>query len=1094
MDTPNDQLDRNQIINEMITALKADIEYLNQEGGSQISIKNGQFLSQVGEQFLYQFDLELFQDVDENADIEVRIGRENVPGKIYSIDEKSVQLALENYFGGTIGEAKLIISNSYLLKLLCDRLEESKGITNKLSNLSELILTPSKASIGEQENFTNVGENEPNQRQDDAIKLALGSEVSYIWGPPGTGKTTVIVPIIKNLLDEGKSILLISHTNLATDRALRAFLKGICKKEGKYYPEILGQEEHLGKYIRIGKISDELNDFSSYVDIKKIAEEKVKPLNFELERINKEIHDTEVLISYLEQCRKKLNELEAINNKIPEIKNRIEGYDDKLSQTELEMRNLKDQFEKVSSDIQNYQESGFLKRLLSGTNLDTLTNNKSTIIRSINTEEKNLKNNTEWKNEANIELKKLQVEVDELSTETNSFSLKRIQNELEPLEKQTKFLSEQKTSLQKNIDNLLNNLTIEAKLIVTTLSNCYVNKGVLERTYDCVIIDEASMAPIPALFYAAGLAKTKVVVVGDFCQLPPIAKHKILDTDTRDQTQKDTEILLIAKWLKDDIYKYSQTKERLLKGDSVPWLRQLNIQYRMDPDISDVVNEVMYKKFNESFWLVPGQNTVDRKGDEREKIIMSGAPLPNSSVGIYSTDKKHSFPYRTKSGSYYNLYQALFVASLAQDAVNSAKELDSDKKISIGIITPFRPQANLIQKMIEDRGLKEYVQADTVHRFQGEEKDIIIFDLVTAMPTKLTDDGSIDGDDEKLMNVAFSRAKLKCILVADVDTVLQRHSQSSAVRKYINYCVKRQFPIIKASEVFNGFTNMEEEWLGKIYGLTDIKTVMGEGLITDQNSFYQAFLKDVIEAEKEVIIDSPFVTKQRVEQMVPIIKIALDKGVKIFILTRIPEDQESFMQSQSTEALSSLEKLGVVVLPFKGYPHRKIAIIDRKIFWNGSLNILSQRESQEMMIRTEGASTCEQILSFLRFDKNVGKKAGENQLEHCEFCNSTGSWYWTDYGRFGLWTYCLTGGHKKGKPPKTVEEIKKIKNDLSELKKQPKDKTKDGIPICPSHKIAMVLKKGRFGDFWGCPKYPHCRITDKILKNKHSNQSSTLFE
>jgi superfamily I DNA and/or RNA helicase/ssDNA-binding Zn-finger/Zn-ribbon topoisomerase 1 len=1089
-----DGQNRSQIIDEMIVALRADIAYLEQEGGSQILIKNGKFLAQEGEQFLYQFELDLFQGVDENAEIEIRIGKDTTQGKIYSLDEKSIQLALENYLGSSIYEARLIISNSYLLKILCEKLEEAKNTNKQISQLSELVLDPSKAIISSINSYEKVGKQIPNSSQENAIKLALGSQVSFIWGPPGTGKTSVIVPIIKNLIDQNKNILLISHTNLATNRALRAFLNVMCEHAGDELPEELLKEEHFGKYLRIGSNFSELEKYQNYIDIRKIAEEKVKPLIKELEKINSEIDKLDKEITNLQILLDKINKLNNLKIDLQNKKHDASKNTEQYNDTKIEIENLEVRLKKINLAIEEYQSSGTLKRLFSGISLGNLTSNKTNIITELDIKQK--ENNI---SESRIERDKNQIEeldnvIKGLKEETEGKNTNDLNSQLETINKDSKNLKEQRDALQKNINEIQESVVIEAKLIATTLSNCYVNKSVLNRSYDCVIIDEASMAPIPALFYAAGLAKEKVIVVGDFCQLPPIAKHRILYSDLRTQEVKDLETTLVTKWLKDDIYTFSRTKEMLRTGELVPWLRQLNIQYRMDPDIGDVVNHIMYEQFPKTFWLQHGDNTKNRRDEVRENLIIHSEPLTGSSIGIYETDKKTSFPYRTKSGSYYNLYQALLSVHIAEEAIKNCNQ-NSQKPISIGIITPFRPQANLIQKIVEDRGLEKQVQSDTVHRFQGEEKDIIIFDLVTSQPTHLTDDGSPEGDDEKLLNVAFSRAKLKCILVADISTALQKHSQSSAIRKFIEYCVKKEFPIIKANTIFSGFTTMEEEWLGKIYGLSDIKTVIGEGLITDQGNFYQAFLKDILEAEKEVIIDSPFVTMNRVEQMVPIIKMAIDKGVKVFVLTRISEDQQSFMKNQSIEALSLLEKMGVIVLPFKGFPHRKLAIIDRKILWNGSLNILSQRDSQEMMIRTEGAGTCDQILGFIRFDKNIGKTAGEDHLEHCEFCNKVGSWYWTDYGMFGLWTYCLTGGHKKGKLPKTEEELKKKKEVIQEKRKSVKERTPEGVPICPDHQIPMVIKKGRYGEFWGCPKYPRCKIVDKVQKkNSQGPKTASLFE
>ena len=62
-------------------------------------------------------------------------------------------------------------------------------------------------------------ENRPAQNK--AIRSALTNDVTYIWGPPGTGKTTVIGQIIDELYKHDRSVLLVSHTNTAVDGAIK---------------------------------------------------------------------------------------------------------------------------------------------------------------------------------------------------------------------------------------------------------------------------------------------------------------------------------------------------------------------------------------------------------------------------------------------------------------------------------------------------------------------------------------------------------------------------------------------------------------------------------------------------------------------------------------------------------------------------------------------------------------------------------------------------------------------------------------------------------------------------------------------------------
>jgi ssDNA-binding Zn-finger/Zn-ribbon topoisomerase 1 len=211
----------------------------------------------------------------------------------------------------------------------------------------------------------------------------------------------------------------------------------------------------------------------------------------------------------------------------------------------------------------------------------------------------------------------------------------------------------------------------------------------------------------------------------------------------------------------------------------------------------------------------------------------------------------------------------------------------------------------------------------------------------------------------------------------------------------------------------------------------------------------------------------------------PLFDYLLKKDVKVFVLTRKSEEQDGLMKDYAVEAIEQMDSMGVVVLQFKGMVHRKLAIIDREITWEGSLNILSQRETQEFMRRFVGKHTAKQVMGFLKLERNIGAM-GENQLEKCEFCREPGALYWTDKSIFGMWTFCLVGMHGKGKVPKTKAELAEKKKKVAKARKSKKEYTSDGTPICPEHELPMVKKEGHWGNFWGCQKYPRCRITEKI--------------
>ena len=719
--------------------------------------------------------------------------------------------------------------------------------------------------------------------------------------------------------------------------------------------------------------------------------------------------------------------------------------------------------------IEKFNSSGTFARMFSGTSMNKLMRQRTQINAAVESATKHEQSSKKEIATSKRKLVSLQQESSVLQQELGRMNVEEALSQKESYEKNLRDLEKERLALQKQFDELSVSVINEAKLIATTLTKSYSSKVVLSREYDCVILDEASMAPLPAVWFACGLAKNHAVIVGDFLQLPPIAKHKVIQDKKKSTQQLAAEEAAVNKWLKKDIFEINGISSAIDRGERPEQLRQLRTQYRMHPDIGDVINFLVYESKSKGFGLEHGSNTK-----QNGKSLLASDPLSGFHVGVYDTSNIGAVPTRTDSGSYYNLYHALLSVELAKKAIESGY-------INIGIISPFRAQTNLIQKMVKDLDIGKFVESDTVHRFQGGEKQLVIFDISTPLPTKLTDDQADRGDDEKLVNVAFSRAREKLIVVGNVSGIMKKHSLTSLIRRFFDYGRSKGFPFVSADNVLPAFTvtQVAERWMKKIHNVERLEKDIENSSLFDQKDFYPRFVKDILEAKKEVVIDSPFITKQRSEFFIPIFKLLIDKGLNLFVLTRQASDHDEIMRQQASVAMKEFEEIGVVVLPFKGMVHRKLAIVDREILWEGSLNILSQRESQEIMRRFEGKDTAKQMITFLKLDKNIGQ-VGENKLRRCPHCESPGAWLWTDKGLFGQWTFCLVGGHAENKLPKSEAEIKAKRAKLTKLRKSRKATTEEGAPICPEHELVMVHRKGPYGEFWGCPKFPRCRVTHKI--------------
>ena len=140
----------------------------------------------------------------------------------------------------------------------------------------------------------------------------------------------------------------------------------------------------------------------------------------------------------------------------------------------------------------------------------------------------------------------------------------------------------------------------------------------------------------------------------------------------------------------------------------------------------------------------------------------------------------------------------------------------------------------------------------------------------------------------------------------------------------------------------------------------------------DEQSFYRAFEKDLYSARKSVIIESPFITLWRIEELLPVVTKLRRKGVLVTVNTRNPIEHDEEYEMQALIAVEKLQELGVKVL-YTVKHHRKLAIIDGTVTWNGSLNILSQHDSCEIMWRVASKCIADKLLVFIKLTKYTGR-------------------------------------------------------------------------------------------------------------------------
>ena len=177
----------------------------------------------------------------------------------------------------------------------------------------------------------------------------------------------------------------------------------------------------------------------------------------------------------------------------------------------------------------------------------------------------------------------------------------------------------------------------------------------------------------------------------------------------------------------------------------------LSTQYRSIPVIGQIYGHICYGNVLKH----------DRTQNSRKSFEMKDKTQFGAVNLIYFPVSEYESIFRTKSlngKSPYQIYLSIFIYEFVKYISNNIQIPEGEKR-SLGIIAPYRAQADLIQKLCERSKLNERldVQVSTIHGFQGDECDIVV--AVFNTPEKISGGKGIFLNKKNIINVAVSRAR-----------------------------------------------------------------------------------------------------------------------------------------------------------------------------------------------------------------------------------------------------------------------------------------------------------------------------------------------
>lgn len=628
-----------------------------------------------------------------------------------------------------------------------------------------------------------------NLSQKNALENALTSSVSVIDGPPGTGKTQTILNIITNLVAvQRKSVAVVANNNEAVKNVIE-------KMAGQGYGFLTAL---------LGKKTNQ-DAFFADMPIAHVA-------GWDCEEKQNE------LIQQIEKLNKKLNKLLGTARMKAQLCQELRAW--RLEQEHFEEYYIRQNVEEIiklplfkaaPEKIVSFLADTSLAKDLKQSNKYRLLYKLKLLLKYRIFDHKQLQ-----EQEVSIflslqrifyqrQIQKLERKIAALERRLNKASfdvrLKEHQQLSEKLFRKCLYHSHiglQRPDFTKKSFKVRFNEFI--KVFPVILSTTHSLRRSIPKNYllDYVIIDEASQVDLLTGSLALSCCRN-VIIVGDVKQLPQIIDRKI------EPMLKTTPSHHVYDYFQHNILSSIIS----LYGNSLP-RKILREHYRSHPQIIEFCNQKYYDGE-----LIPYTNPD-----------LSALPLM-----IYKTSEGNHMRRVTRGEKKGNYNQRELDVTIEEILKNP----DMEDYENIGFVTPYRKQADKAAQLLPGS-----VESDTVHKYQGREKKIMIMSTVL--------DSSRDGsmgvkfvDDPQMINVAVSRAVEQFVLITDHSLFFKRGKNISDLIRYIQYSTLDENVI--ESNIVSIFDLLYRQFSSKLLSL---KAKMDKNACFQSEEALRVLLEDIL--------------------------------------------------------------------------------------------------------------------------------------------------------------------------------------------------------------------------------------------------------
>lgn len=822
----------------------------HRSSGREHKVVHGRRTLAADGRFVYSFSSTSELPYKELSTVQVIVNSSWYSGLVTAKAPKAITISLGVDLGPTIAAARLEGEEGDLLQALIQRLKDLKrsepqrACNTDLARQCLRLGDPSEVKVFPLRTWKAPEDLTIDQRT--AFSRCISQPFTYLWGPPGTGKTTLLGALAWQLYQQNKRVLIVSHTNQAVDGVLESLCRRITERGRAVIPD--------GSILRLGVVVKESLG-RAYGD------------QVQLESVMNRSHD------------KVSSRLEALKSELAEVRAKLFDASKKLT--------LLDSYAELHGELQKFK--GALRSEESGivSAVKKVFHPGGPLVKEAPLRQQELKES----------ISLLESNLSQVTAELQGCERAQLADVSLELSNRQLEITEAIALLEKFVRDLRASLLDRARVVATTATQAMLSARDL-REFDVVLIDEASMLPLPLSYLFAGMAQEQVVIAGDFRQLPAIAL-----SDSH----------MVHLWYTRDVFECSGVIDCVDDNREHPAIVALTTQFRSNETLCGLINDRFY-----GGRLRTHTSTAAPLLYREPLAYLNRHPL----VLVDSSPLAPRGHVHDKSKS--NLVHALIVRKIALSVASAGL---CERPEGLGIIAPYRPQVHLIKELLEESGLGA-ASVGTVHRFQGSERDTMILDLTDSAPHKLGTflrPTSLRDTGARLLNVALSRARQHLFVVANLEH-LKSQLSSTHILSGVLHDLERIAYRIPVGEVIG------EPLLPAVLDGAVHRPEILAFQSFDEQLFLPGLVTDLLEARHDVVISSPRVSLRVAHVLGSIVSERIQKGLRVTAIV----DAAANLDVEEQRALKTLRDAGVLVVKSVSTPI-PFVVVDSEVVWLGSI-------------------------------------------------------------------------------------------------------------------------------------------------------------